>query len=95
MSGSEVYCPHCDEPQEVSLDWLADGVDRFDTECEKCGKPFVAQAEFDVSWCGEVRRCGVCGSEDPAVHKPHRIATPEGPMTAHWCPSDFHREATR
>lgn len=47
---TETYgtCPYCDEETEIDYEGNEDGQE-FKTECEKCGKTFSCNIEFEAS----------------------------------------------
>lgn len=63
-----VECPYCEHENDMS-DGLTDlpSNNKFDTECEKCGKEFEVEVEFDPSYSGSAIEYKNCDSCDASV----------------------------
>ena len=46
----EVVCPHCGYVDGDSWEWFRDGPEEREIECPQCGKVFLAEAEYEVSY---------------------------------------------
>ena len=46
----EIVCPHCGHTQADSFEYIRDGDECFEIDCEECGKEFAGEGYFSVSF---------------------------------------------
>ena len=96
MFDDTVECPYCEHENDMSdgtVDLPSDN--KFDHECESCGKEFEVFVEFYPSYSGgkiDYVKCKKCGEETrDIVHKGKIFPYPENLKEKTVCRPCFHK----
>lgn len=73
-----VECPYCEEENDMSnaLDDGCPSDNKFDQECQHCGKEFEVYVEFEPTYSAskiEYEDCDICGKSVRDIYKKGRV----------------------